>query len=422
MRRGHRLDIIRTKVMVGGAAFVLAVVVFVALAGLGGIEHSIRGGGPAELEQTSNKLHSFETKLSNDKSQLDTVIHRLGEIRTAEAKIKQEQAALLEKERATRAKVHEKRNKVVSLKYKIHNMKAVAFSNAMFGLSDHKSGKKAKAHANLERKAHDLEEGREANVRKEEHEVAARNVALKNKDVEGSHVLHKDAVFAPQRPAVMHSTGTEVAQGAPRTKNAAIIAEGLRKAKAQIESVRRHDKAGAAARLREKAMKLEKERDASEKMKMREVAAARKHADEIAARKQMAEKAAVHRDADAKRMMRDRPQEVKVKDLVSRMQARVLRKRVAALATHEPRVIGRNLEMHVTVTHMPSAQAAPHKPLTLEEAAEEAAKNAAVAQKLAFMRSPQYWATQHVARTTKRYGLMPGLPLLAPLNPAAADP
>ena len=91
-----------------------------------------------------------------------------------------------------------------------------------------------------------------------------------------------------------------------------------------------------------------------------------------------------------------------------------------ALAIPTITITGPPLHAPVTPPRV-ERSAVQHKPLTLEEAAEEASHNAAVAQKLAYMRSPQYWQSQQATHTTKRYGMMPGLPLLAPLDPAAAD-
>jgi len=68
-----------------------------------------------------------------------------------------------------------------------------------------------------------------------------------------------------------------------------------------------------------------------------------------------------------------------------------------------------------------SERAVQHKPLSLSQAADMAAKQAQKAQAMAFMRSPQYWASQQATHETKRFGSMPRLPLLSPLNPAAAD-
>jgi len=108
-----------------------------------------------------------------------------------------------------------------------------------------------------------------------------------------------------------------------------------------------------------------------------------------------------------------------VKKDVSRMQAEVLRKRVSALAT--PSAVGHPLEMRMAPTHMPQKYAAPHTPLTLGEAAELASRNAQTAQQMAFMRSPQFWRNQQAIHTTKRFGMMPALPLLNALDPSAAD-
>jgi hypothetical protein len=389
------MGMVRLKVAVGGAAFVLAVLAFAALAGDVRGQQSL-GGFRTELAQSSDKISSLESKLSSDKGQLNTVIRRLGEIKTAEAQIKQEQTALLNKERATRATVHDVRNKMLSIKYKIHNVKAVAFSDAMFGLSD-KTSKKAKAHSNLARKAKAIEDEREADVADEEKPKAvAKKVA-----VEVSHLLHDT------QEATGHAAVVPAKKSMPDTQRAAIIAEGLHKAQAQMEALRKQSKARAAAAVQKKALALEKERDASEREKRREIKAARKRA-EKAAHKRAEEAAAV----SAKRE-------------VSRMQAEVLRKRVTAMATVpvSPHVVGHPLEMRVAPTMRQAPQrAVAHKPLTLTQAAEAASHNAAKAQQMAFMRSPQFWASQHAIHTTKRYGMMPGLPLLAPLDSAAADP
>ena len=98
------------------------------------------------------------------------------------------------------------------------------------------------------------------------------------------------------------------------------------------------------------------------------------------------------------------------------MQAEVLRRRVATIATPKP--AARVLSAH---RDTPSERAMQHRPLSLSEAADLAAKRAQQAQQMAFMRSPQYWASQQVPHTTKIFGNMPALPLLAPLDPAVAD-
>jgi hypothetical protein len=392
-----RLARVRAQAVAGGAAFVLAVVAFAALANATG-GHLAQGGLRSELEQTSSTLDSFEHKLTSDKSRLSTVIHRLGEIKSAEAQIRQEQAELLAKEQSTRASVHEARNKMVSLKYKIHNMKAVAFSNAMFGLSG-KEGQKAKAQAHLERKAQHLEAEREDEVREEEHTSAPRRVKA-----EVSHVLRVDADHVAQHPA-LHRAAQSLSSHA-RASSASIIAAGLRKTKAQADLMRSQARAHAAARLQQKARMLEREREASEKRKQQ------MEANAIA--RQAAEYETKARKANAAAAT--------AKD-VSRMQAAVLRKRVATFEppTSEARAATAHRDTHPAHAPQRSERAVQHKPLSLSQAADMAAKQAQKAQAMAFMRSPQYWASQQATHETKRFGSMPRLPLLSPLNPAAAD-
>ena len=426
--RGDGRGGLRGRAALAGSACLLAVVAFAALAGDAGARgHST---GPLELEQ-AHKLQTFENKLAHDKGQLDTVIHRLGEIKSAEAKIKHEQANLLRKEKETRATVHSTRDKMVSLKYKIHDMKTVAFSDAMFGLSTHRD-KKAKAHASLERKARSLE-------KKREHEVAeetdtpkpkarpAQAVAPVLPRVHSAHTTaaHGDCFSAVPGWCAEHGAKEAAATkpaGTPAVmtsaKRAEIIARGLKKTKIQLEEHRKQAKIRAAANLALKKRKLQVEqgnvvfgKHDGERARALEAAHQQFKADEVQSAG-MAEGNPVLR-----------PHVVHLANLVkdvSSMQARVLRKRVAAMA-HGPRIIGQPLHMSVTPTHMQRKAAAPHKPLTLVEAAKEASHNAAVAQNLAYMRSPQYWQSQTATHTTKRYGMMPGLPLLAPLDPAAAD-
>ena len=428
---------LRTKAVLAGSLFLLAVVSFAALAG-SGAEGGATGVTPLELEQKSvKKLMTFENKLQHDKGQLDTVIHRLGEIKAAESKIKQEQATLLQKEAATRATVHDTRNKMVSLKYKIHNMKAVAFSDAMFGLSSQRS-KKEKAHASLERKARVLERERTREVQEDVNQVPH----------EAKKVLAADIPRPPAAPVLQsaHSARAPAVQGdcfsavpgwcaehgakeatvvkpahAPAlsssTERAAIIARGLKRAKEQAEALRNRAKARAATNLALKKRKLEMEQRTTEKARELAVAHQQFAADED---KNSARTGAAERQVVAE------PHVVHLPDFahkdVSSMQAQVLRKRVAAFAPHQrPAVIGQPLHMPEAPGQFQQHNAVPHKPLTLEEAAEAASHNAAVAQKLAYMRSPQYWQSRQATHTTKRYGMMPGLPLLAPLDPAAAD-
>jgi hypothetical protein len=386
---------LRAQAVAGGAAFVLAVVAFTALANGAGEARS-RGGLSSELAQTSSKLGSFERKLNSDKSRLQTVIHRLGQIRSAEAQIKQEQAELLAKERKTRDDMHEARNKVVSLKYKIHNMKAVAFSNAMFGLSG-KSEQHARARARLERKAQRLEGQREQEVHNQNHQPVPRYVKR-----EVSHVLRVDAGHAAQHPALRRAAQSLHTRSGTRVSNASIIAAGLKKTLEQADKLRNEARSRAAARLQQKAQTLEKERDAREKQKkQREAEAIAREAAEM--------------EAKARRVNAAKAAATERRD-VSRMQAEVLRRRVATIATPKPAA-------RVPSAHrdMPSDRAVQHRPLSLSEAADLAAKRAQQAQKMAFMRSPQYWASQQVPRTTKIFGNMPALPLLAPLDPAVAD-
>jgi len=406
------------------------VVAFAALAGDAGARGPSMG--PLELEQ-SHKLQTFENKLAHDKGQLDTVIHRLNEIKSAEAKIKQEQANLLTKEKATRATVHDTRDKMVSLKYKIHNMKAVAFSDAMFGLSTH-DGKKAKAHASLERKARSLEKKRKDEVAEETDKAepkAEPAQAAAPVRVHSAHtpIAHGDcfsavpgwcaehgAKEAPTKPADAPALMTSA-------NRAEIIDRGLKKTKIQLEERRKQAKVRAAANLALKKHKLQveqvnvaREKHDSDRARALEAAHQQFKADEI--------HSAVQRAGMAEGTPVLRPHVVRLANLdkdVSSMQVQVLRKRVAAMATHRPQVIGQPLHMPVSPTHMQHNAAAPHKPLTLVQAAEEASQNAAVAQNLAYMRSPQYWQSQTAMHTTKRYGMMPGLPLLAPLDPAASD-
>jgi hypothetical protein len=387
---------VRAQAVAGGAAFVLAVVAFTALANGAGEARS-RGGLSSQLAQTTSKLGSFERKLNSDKSRLQTVIHRLGQIKSAEAQIKQEQAELLAKERKTRDDMHEARNKVVSLKYKIHNMKAVAFSNAMFGLSG-KSEQQARARTRLERKARRLEGQREQEVRDEDRQTGPRNVKR-----EVSHVLRVDAGHAAQHPALRRAAQSLHTRSGTRASNAAgVIAAGLKKTLEQANNLRNEARSRAAARLQQKAQTLEKERDAREKQrKQREAEAIAREAAEMEAkaRRVNAAKAAAKERRD-----------------VSRMQAEVLRRRVATIATPKPAA-------RVPSAHRdtPSERAAQHRPLSLSEAADLAAKRAQQAQQMAFMRSPQYWSSQQVPHTTKIFGNMPALPLLAPLDPAVAD-
>jgi len=392
----EQLRTVRIKVMLGGAAVVLAVVAFAALAGHEGDQQSLRGFA-TELEQSSDKLTSFENKLAKDRGQLDTVISRLGEIKTAESQIRHQQAALLQKEQATRATVHEARNKVVSLKYKIHNMKTVAFSDEMFGLST-KTGKQAQAHANLEHKAQGLEKNRVQEVVQATEHTLVKGV---------SHVLPKVATVT-----VHHGHSAN---------NAEIIATGLRQAKEQMEQVRRQAtahadaaKIRAAAALQRKALALEAEHDATAAEKKRK-ADAEQHWNEKAVAKKVAANAASARKIEAPYMVRAPTS----KNDVSRMQAEVLHKR--AVARTPPSVVGHPLEMRVAPTHMPHKYASPHKPLTLGQAADLASRNAQTAQQMAFMRSPQFWHNQQAIHTTKRFGMMPALPLLNALDSSAAD-
>jgi hypothetical protein len=391
----------RMKVVVGAAAFVLAVVAFAALAGDVKGQPSSRGF-TTEL-QSSDKLRTFEQKLANDKAKFDSVSHRLDEIKKAEDKIKHEQAALLKKEAAAREIVHTVRNRVVAEKYKIHNMKAVAFSNAMFGLST-KSNKKAQAHAKLEHKARALEDEREKE-------------------------LEKDNAVQPERRGQ---------SGRTQESDAQIIAEGLKKAKAQMDALRKQAKTRAAAALKKKSQ-LEKEREASQTVDLtkmieqKELKQAKARASAALRMKalQLEKEREASQTVDLTKMIEEKEREAVEKrrqaaltrQLVSRMQAEVLRKRVVAMAATTPKAIRRmNMAPMAKRIHTPQAErGTPQMPLTLEQKAEFASENAMKAQKMAFMRSPQFWATQQAPRTMKTYGLMPSLPLLSPLDPAAAD-
>jgi hypothetical protein len=397
---------VRMKVVVGAAAFVLAVVAFAALAGDVEGQPSSRGF-TTELE-SSDKLRTFEQKLANDKAKFDSVSHRLDEIKKAEDKIKHEQSALLKKEAAAREIVHTVRNRVVAEKYKIHNMKAVAFSNAMFGLST-KSNKKAQAHAKLEHKARALEDEREKELEKEE--------------------LEKEDAVQPERRGQ---------SGRTQESDAQIIAQGLKKAKAQMDALRKQAKARAAAALKKKSQ-LEKEREASQTVDLtkmieqKELKQAKARASAALQMKalQLEKEREASQTVDLTKMIEEKEREAVEKrrqaaltrQLVSRMQAEVLRKRVVAMAATTPKTI-RRMNMAPMAKRIHTQQAkrgTPQMPPTLEQKAEFASENAMKAQKMAFMRSPQFWATQQAPRTMKTYGLMPSLPLLSPLDPAAAD-
>ena len=392
---------VRMKVVVGAAAFVLAVVAFAALAGDVEGQPSSRGF-TTELE-SSDKLRTFEQKLANDKAKFDSVSHRLDEIKKAEDKIKHEQSALLKKEAAAREIVHTVRNRVVAEKYKIHNMKAGAFSNAMFGLST-KSNKKAQAHAKLEHKARALEDEREKE-------------------------LEKDNAVQPERRGQ---------SGRTQESDAQIIAQGLKKAKAQMDALRKQAKARAAAALKKKSQ-LEKEREASQTVDLtkmieqKELKQAKARASAALQMKalQLEKEREASQTVDLTKMIEEKEREAVEKrrqaaltrQLVSRMQAEVLRKRVVAMAATTPKTI-RRMNMAPMAKRIHTQQAkrgTPQMPPTLEQKAEFASENAMKAQKMAFMRSPQFWATQQAPRTMKTYGLMPSLPLLSPLDPAAAD-
>ena len=384
---------VRVKLVAGGVALMLAAIAFAALAGEQGSPHSLVLFRTA-LAQSSDKLSSLESKLKGDQGRLGKVIHRLGEIKDAEAQIKKDQSKLLAQERATRASMHTTRNRMVALKYKIHNIKAVDFSNSMFGLSADDS-KKAKAHASLQRKAKELEDGQKTagapNVQKAPNMAAKKvsgtaqfekiinEVKAELKDASAKHAVHAAA------PKPKHIKQTSVTH-TQASKNAAIIAEGIRRAKVEMETMRQKAKAKAHLALQRKAA-----------------------TQEVAASGFDRGKPAVAR-ASTRRV------EARESRVVSRMQAQVLRKRMADLTQNEP--VPAQAARPLAYKPAPS----PQRPHTLENAADMAAAQAEMAQRMAYMRSPQYWASKQPSqKMMKRYGMMPGLPLLAPLDPAAAD-
>lgn len=378
----------RAALLAGSVALVLAITAFAQTqTGPGGP----RGrGAQVELAQAASQLLSFESKLNHDKGRLNTVIHRLGEIKTAEAQIRKEQAALLAKERATRATVHRARNKVVSLKYKIHNIKQDAFSNALFDGPKAAEAKKAQAHDNLRRKA------RELKTQRAQFETIVGKVQRE---------LHD----ASTRPAAQVATALHTAQA---TKNAGIVAGGLRQTQKQISAMQQQ----AAAKARAAAA-LQKKKDA-DMQKALELEREQKVARERPIVQQ------VVRRAEGKHAHAGH---------VAQMQAQVLRKRMTSF-TRPKNAAGSWMQGRVALTPAAkqtrrlsdaysgkASEVQAKNPVTLEEASALASKRAVLAQRQAYMRSPQYWQSQQAATTMKRFGMMPGLPLLRPLDRAAAD-
>ena len=376
----------RAALWAGSVALVLAITAF-AQTQTGGSGPRGRGA-QVELAQAASQLLSFESKLNHDKGRLNTVIHRLGEIKTAEAQIRKEQAALLAKERATRATVHRARNKVVALKYKIHNIKQDAFSNALFDGPKAAEAKKAQAHDNLRRKA------RELKTQRAQFETIVGKVQRELRD-------------ASTRPAAQEATALHTAQATNK-----IVAGGLTQTQKQISAMRQQ----AAAKARAAAA-LQKKKDA-DMQKALELEREQKVARERPIVQQIV------RRAEGKHAHAGQ---------VAQMQAQVLRKRMTSF-TRPKHASGSWMLGRVALTraakqtgrlsdaYSGKASAVQAKnPVTLEEASALASKRAVLAQRQAYMRSPQYWQSQQAATTMKRFGMMPGLPLLKPLDRAAAD-
>eukprot|EP00284_Hemiselmis_tepida_P017402 CAMPEP_0174917724 /NCGR_PEP_ID=MMETSP1355-20121228/2645_1 /TAXON_ID=464990 /ORGANISM="Hemiselmis tepida, Strain CCMP443" /LENGTH=330 /DNA_ID=CAMNT_0016162849 /DNA_START=9 /DNA_END=1001 /DNA_ORIENTATION=- len=103
--------------------------------------------GAGKLSAINEELKAYKTKLSHVLGKFDTLQARQSELRGDEQRLEAQ-------ERQVRSTVHQTRNAITTLQYKVHDMSTEALSNAMFGSRLSSTGPSARVSGGAAAPAH----------------------------------------------------------------------------------------------------------------------------------------------------------------------------------------------------------------------------------------------------------------------------